>query len=161
MKTFLVLIIGICIFFKGYAQESKIVKLLNQQFNSEQKMYETSDEKRPELIQPFQIENGILSFEFLYDQPDRVVSIRREVVLDKISNINKGRELMFLTKETAVTEIGTEKSKINKDESQYFSLKVHFMTEIRKETSNKDFRDKLLNAFQKAGCDVSSTYWID
>ncbi len=143
------------------AQEEKIVELLNLQIQKEEKLYDEFDKKMPKLIQLFEIEDGVLSFEFLYDEPDQVVSMRREVVLDKIKNINKSGEVVFLTKETATKQIANMKSKINKDQSQYFILNSMFLTEIRKETDNKDFRDELLKAFRNAGYDVSSEFWMD
>lgn len=142
-------------------QESKIVKILNDQFKSEQKMYDADDPEKPQLIQPFQIRDGILSFEFFYRYEDKEVHYRREVLLDKIVRLDRDINVILFTEEDDVKETIKEFDITGELIAETRTEYHLFFLEIRKEFGNTKFRKQLLKAFEKAGYAVSNEYWAD
>ena len=161
MKILLLLFIGFGCSINGISQEAKIVQLLNQQFLSEQKMYDALDPEKPELIQPFQIKDGILSFEFLYREEEKETQFRREVPLDKIIHLDRDINVIFKTEQEEVKEWIKTMDLGDGNTNENFYASTMFFTEIRKEFGNEKFRNKLLKAFHKAGYKVSNEYWAD
>ncbi len=145
----------------GWGQESKIVKILNDQFQSEQKMYDKSDPEKPILIQPFQIQNGILSFEFFYLEEGVETHFKREVSLDKVVRLDRDINVILITENNDVNEVIKEWNENKELVSENRNESNMFFLEIRKEFGNTQFRNRLLKAFHAAGYDVSNEYWAD
>lgn len=97
----------------SFGQTDKIVQLLNQQFDKEQKMYDADYESdKPTLVQPFQIKNDTLSVEFSYQtdgNKEHIVHYLREIYLKDIEGFAKDINVLFTAKEASVKEIVTTK----------------------------------------------------
>lgn len=145
----------------SFGQEAKIVKLLNEQFRSEQKMYEPYEEEKPEMIQPFQIENGILSFEFKYSGEGKETHFRRQVHLANVVRLDKDINVILISENDGVLEtinvFGENQELISEQQIEHNM----FFLEIRKEFGNEKFKNRLLKAFKSAGYEVSNEYWAD
>lgn len=145
----------------GFGQESKIVKILNAQFHSEQKMYDADDPEKPQMIQPFQIQNGILSFAFSYRYDDKEVHCYREVPLDKVVRLDRDINVILFTENDEVKETIKEFDEKGELIAENHTENHLFFLKIRKEFGNPKFRRKLLKAFHNAGYAVSNEYWAD
>lgn len=155
------LILALFLSIFGFGQESKIVKILNDQFQAEQKMYDAGDPEKPQMIQPFQIQNGILSFACFYRYEDKEVHYHRAVPLDKVSRLDRDINVILFTENDDVKETVKEFDKKGELVSETTTEYHLFFVEIRKEFGNEKFRNKLLKAFQNAGYAVSNEYWAD
>lgn len=146
----------------SYAQETKIVELLNKLLKKEIKKFKNEDSLK--IIQPFYISENkklILEFEKYNSYNEKWEVIKSEVSLDKITGFIKDINVIFLTEEKDVLEtIKTynEKKELISTDIIYTNL---FFTGINKEQNNTGFRDKIVKAFQKAGYVIDSQYWYD
>jgi hypothetical protein len=148
--------------FQVFSQQDKIMKLLNKQLNSELKKYTYDDSLK--VLHPFLIDkNNVLSLEVkkydMYNSEWRIV--KQDVPLDKITGFVKDVNVIFETEPDAVTVTVQKFSEagvlLNKETSNY-NL---FITEICKDQDNENFRDKILQAFEKTGYDIESRFWAD
>lgn len=148
-------------FGSAYAQENKIVKLLNDQLQKELKLYPDSSLV---LLQPFEInDRKELSVKFKTSNPNLGESdiTTATVHLAKVKSLVKDINVLFETEDDAVTLVTsttTEDGIVRPSETAHSNL---FFTGISKETNNESFRDKLLAAFKKAGYKIGCTIWAD
>ena len=145
-----------------FAQHNKIVKLLNRQFEKEQKMYDEDVSDKPKLIQPFQIKNDSLSFEFTmpyYNDENKKEFTRRVVHLKEIQGFIKDMNVLFIAKEGSVKEIVTVKDNRGKVVSRQEYQTHLFFTEFRKDYKDKPLQKKMIKAFRNLGYSISSEYW--
>lgn len=147
-----------------FAQTSEIVKLLNQQFETEQGFYDEYETSKPMMITPFQIKNDTLSFEFktVYDDPDKIILTKREVHLKDIKEFIKDMNIIFRTNPKSVKETQIIKNNTGKtlEATQYFT--DLFFTELHKNKEDEyTLRKQMLEAFKKAGYEVTSDYWYN
>lgn len=158
-------IVSILFFLIGnftFAQTDKIVKLLNEQFEKEQKMYDEGDSYQPKFIQPFQIKNDSLSFEFSMpynNTENEIITTRRTVHLKDIEQFIKDVNVLFITKKGSVKEIYFTKDyqgKILKKEERQTYL---FFTEFRKDEYDQYLQREMIEAFKKAGYTITSEDW--
>lgn len=146
----------------SFAQQDKIVELLNNQFNKEQKMYETDDVDKPNLIQAFRIKNDTLSvsIRYLADlHTGEIWHYNRAVHINDIEGFIKDSNVLFVAKDGSVKEILIKKNddgNINKTEENDTHL---FFTELKKDSKDHTFQKKILKAFEKAGYKITSEYW--
>src|SRR5690606_12669684 len=144
-----------------FAQQEKITKLLNRQFEKEQKMYEADDFDKPKMIQPFQIKNDTLSVAFSYQTDGGEIHYFRQVNLHDIESFEKDMNVLFIAKDGSVKEtilIKKQNGMIMKTEVNDSNL---FFTELRKDFKNKSLQKKITKAFAKAGYPISGEYWFD
>jgi len=144
-----------------YAQESKIVQLLNNQLKKELKQYPNEDSLL--VLQPFQInakKELTVKFKRTNVHIGESETITRTVPLSKIKSLVKDINVLFETEEDAVTIITSTEvdGTVKPATTAQYNL---FFTEINKDTNNEDFRDKLLAAFKKAGYKIECTIWAD
>jgi len=147
-----------------FAQTNKIVKLLNNQFEKEQKIYDEYVADKPRLIQPFQIKNDSLTFELTmpyYHEENKAEFTRRSVHLKDIEEFIKDMNVLFVAKEGSVKEIVTVKDgKGNIVKKTGYNTHL-FFTELRKDYSDDPLQEKMIKAFQKAGYIITSEYWFN
>lgn len=164
-KPILTAIFCFCLGSFVWAQKTKIVKLLNQQFAHEQKLYDRAyEEERPTLIQPFEIHNDSLRFEFsipVDPSKEQIRYTQRRVHLSDIESFIKDINVLFVTKEYSVQETVWIKDQLGNILSTEQNTSYLFFTELGKNFKDDSFRKKLLNAFQKAGYTLSSDYWFN
>ncbi|MFA7687027.1 MAG: hypothetical protein WCY25_04080 [Moheibacter sp.] len=145
----------------SFAQQEKITKLLNRQFEKEQKMYEADDFEKPKMIQPFQIKNDTLSVAFSYQTEDGEIQYFRQVNLNDIKSFEKDMNVLFIAKDGSVKETITTKN----SDGMVLKTEVNdshlFFTELRKDFKNKSLQKKITKAFAKAGYPISGEYWFD
>ena len=162
MKTKLILIL-ISLTTILSAQENKIVKILNDKLNKEIRNFSGVGDSLT-LIQPFQIdENKLLKFQVskYYFETGETELITQEVTLDKITGFVKDINMIFETEKDAV-KVTNVKYNSNGQEISNETYNYHlFFTEINKEKDNEYFRDKVLDAFSKAGYIINSQFWAD
>jgi hypothetical protein len=95
----------------------------------------------------------------MYNSEWRIV--KQEVPLGKITGFVKDVNVIFETEPGAVTVTVQKFSEagvlLNKETSNY-NL---FITEICKDQDNENFRDKILQSFEKTGYDIESRFWAD
>ena len=146
----------------SYAQETKIVELLNKLLKKEIKKFKNEDSLK--IIQPFYISENkklILEFEKYNSYNEKWEVIKSEVSLDKITGFIKDINVIFLTEEKDVLEtIKTYNEKKELISTDKIDTNL-FFTGINKEQNNTGFRDKIVKAFQKAGYVIDSQYWYD
>lgn len=145
------------------AQEKKITKFLNDQLKKEIREFPGVGDSL-NLIEPFQIdENKVLSFQVSkYNfETEETEFITQEVSLDKITGFVKDINIIFETEKDAV-KVTTIKIDVNRQEISNQTYNYHlFFTEINKEKDNEYLRDKILDAFSKAGYIINSQFWAD
>ena len=145
----------------SFAQHEKITKLLNQEFEKEQKMYEADDLDKPKMIQPFQIKNDTLSVAFSYQTDGGEIQYFRQVNLKDIKRFEKDMNVLFIAKDGSVKETIL----IKKQDGMIMKTEVNdshlFFTELRKDFKNKSFQKKITKAFEKVGYSISGEYWFD
>lgn len=146
----------------SFAQTKEIEKLLNKQFANEQEMYDEEDSYKPKLIQPFQIKNDSLSFEFskpYNNTENEIKTIRRTVHLKDIEEFIKDVNVIFIAKKNSVKEIyftkDSEEKIINKEKRETYL----FFTEFRKDKYDMYLQRKMIEAFDKAGFRITSKDW--
>lgn len=164
MKTIITILV-LLFTVTSFAQAGKIVKLLNQQFLKEQKMYSPDDYEKPTLVQPFQIKNDTLSFEFFIASDytnDHVFHIRRTVNLKDIKSFAKDMNILFIGDEESVQEIRVTKNTSGEVMKTEQVVGRHFFTELRKDyRKDKKLQKKMMEAFAKAGYNITSEHWYD
>lgn len=145
------------------AQENKIVKILNDKLNNEIRNFPGVGDSLT-LIQPFKIdENKVLKFQVSkYSfETEETEFITQEVDLSKITGFVKDINIIFETEKDAV-KVTSIKLNSNGQEISNETYNYHlFFTEINKEKENEYFRDKVLDAFSKAGYIINSQFWAD
>lgn len=150
-----------------FAQTKEITKLLNKHFENEQEMYddEYSNIKKPTLIQPFQIKNDTLSFEYSipsYADSEHILYTKREVHLKVIKEFIKDVNVIFIANPKNVKETRTTKNKKGEilESTEYFTYL--FFTELRKDSYDEyTLRQQMLDAFENAGYKITSEYWYN
>lgn len=162
-KQFLLILMLISTF--TFAQNSQIEKLLNQQFEKEQKIFGSeSDPEKPRLTKPFQIINDTLSFEFAmpwYNSDDEIKFTHREVALTDIQGFIKDYNIIFIAKEGSVKETTLKKDMDGNIMETKKNNSHLFFTELRKDSKDNSLQKKMLKAFKKAGYIITSEYWWD
>lgn len=165
MKMKLTIVMSLLIFNTvAFAQQNKIVELLNQQFKKEQKMYEFEAIDQPKLIHPFEIKNDTLkvSTSYLADfQTGEIWHYNRAVHIKDIEGFIKDINVLFVAKDGSVKVIVIKKDEdgniINTEENH-----THlFFTELRKDTKDQKLQSKMLKAFEKAGYNITSEFWYN
>lgn len=162
MKTTLLLIL---ILFGNLltAQEKQITKFLNDQLNQEIREFPGLGDSLI-LVKPFTIdENKVLQFQVSkYNfETEETELITQEVDLEKITGFVKDINIIFETEKDAVlvTSVKTDANGIEISNENYnYHL---FFTEINKKKDNEYLRDKILDAFSKAGYQINSDFWAD
>ncbi|WP_445457555.1 hypothetical protein [Flavobacterium sp. HNIBRBA15423] len=146
----------------AFSQEKKVVDLLNKQLMKEIKKFTNEDSLK--IIQPFYINESkklILEFEKYNSYNEKWEVIKSEVSLDKITGFIKDINVIFQTEEKDVLEtIKTYNEKKELISTDIIDTNL-FFTGINKEQNNTDFRDKIVEAFKKAGYVIDSQYWYD
>lgn len=146
----------------AFSQEKKVVDLLNKQLMKEIKKFTNEDSLK--IIQPFYINENkklILEFEKYNSYNEKWEVIKSEVSLDKITGFIKDINVIFQTEEKDVLEtIKTYNEKKELISTDIIDTNL-FFTGINKEQNNTDFRDKIVEAFKKAGYVIDSQYWYD
>lgn len=163
MKICLIIFILIISNIPLAAQQDKIEKLLNKQFNYEQNLYEEGISSKPQLIQTFQIQKDSLVFEFTmpdYNEENRIKFIRRSVHLKDIEEFIKDMNVIFLAKEDSVKETVTIKDRQGNTIEKKEYLTHLFFTELGKDYGDESLRNQMLKAFAKAGYRITSEYWF-
>lgn len=145
--------------FTTKAQQKQIVKLLNEQLNRELTYYTFDDSLK--IIRGFEIDkNNILSLEVEKTNlsTNERQRIKSEVPLDKITGFLKDINVIFETRQDAVTVTRTvvddQGRPLHTETRQYFL----FFTEICKEEC-EGLRDDMLEAFSKAGHSIECPFW--
>lgn len=145
------------------AQEKQITKFLNEQLRNEIKEFPGVGDSLT-LLKPFEIdENKVLKFQvskYNFETNENEI-ITQEVALDKITGFVKDINIIFETEKDAVkvTSINTDSNGLEVSNQNYdYHL---FFTEINKEKDNEYLRDKILDAFSKAGYRINSNFWAD
>lgn len=145
------------------AQEKKITKFLNDQLMKEIREFPGVGDSLT-LIKTFQIdENKVLQFQVSkYNfETEETELITQEVALDKITGFVKDINIIFETDKDAV-KVTTIKMDANGQEISNQVYNYHlFFTEINKEKNNEYLREKILDAFSKAGYRINSQFWAD
>ena len=159
----LLLLPFLCTMTLGMAQTDKITKLLNKQFEVEQKIYEADDEFKPTLIEPFRIENDSLSFTFSQagTEPGQMMITRRSVHLKDIEEFMKDINILFVTSRNAVRETHTilgSDGQILETTERFTYL---FFTQLFKDQDNRAFFKKMLRAFDRAGYKIVGEHWYN
>lgn len=145
----------------SFAQQGKITKLLNRQFEKEQKMYEADDFEKPKMIQPFQIKNDTLSVAFSYQTDGGEIHYFRQVNLHDIESFEKDMNVLFIANDGSVKETITTQNMDGITEKKHYNYSHLFFTELRKDFKNKSLQKKITKAFAKAGYPISGEYWFD
>lgn len=162
MKNIILILTIVLISGKLFAQEEKIVKLLNEQLNAEIKNYEKSDSLR--VIKPFYIDANkklVLETEKYNPNMDTWETKKQEVLLSDIESFDKDINVLFSAKGDKVlvtTKVFNSKKELVRTDITDYNL---FFTEIFEEKRNEELRDKIIKAFKKAGYIVNSEYWYD
>lgn len=145
-----------------HSQSKKITEILNKKFQLEQKMYE-DDETKPELLEPFRIQDGILSFTFKSVNPysGKLLKVKREVPLEKITDLIKDINVIMMTDGDEVTQTTIEIDEKGTESEPNIHHTYMFFTELNKEKYNEDLQKSLLKAFKKAGHEIKSEDWYD
>lgn len=147
-----------------FSQTNEIVKLLNQQFKREQKMYDEYDREKPILAQAFQIKNDTLSvvISMPYEIGEEKTRIfHRSVHLKDITGFIKDMNVLFTAKDSSVKETVIRKDENGntlRTDTSYYHL---FFTELKKDPNDKSLQHKILKTFKKAGYDITSEYWYN
>ncbi len=148
----------------SFAQTGEIVKLLNEHFEFEQGFYDEYETTKPVLVSPFKVQNDTLTFEHkaVYDDPNKIMFIKRAVHLKDINAFVKDKNVIFIAKKKAVKEtqiIKNQKGDIIETTSHFTDL---FFTELHKNPDdNYTLRKPILEAFEIAGYPISSDYWYN
>lgn len=162
MKNIILILTIVLISGKLFAQEEKIVKLLNEQLNAEIKNYEKSDSLR--VIKPFYIDANkklVLETEKYNPNMDTWETKKQEVLLSDIESFDKDINVLFSAKGDKVlvtTKVFNSKKELVRTDITDYNL---FFTEIFEEKRNEELRNKIIKAFKKAGYIVNSEYWYD
>lgn len=143
----------------SFAQQEKITKLLNEQFEKEQKMYEADDFDKPKLIQPFQIKNDTLSVAFSYQNEEDEIQYFRQVNLKDIQSFEKDMNVLFIANDGSVKETITTKNVDGITEKKHYNYSHLFFTELRKDFDDDYLQEEMIKAFEKAGFEISGEYW--
>jgi hypothetical protein len=164
MRPKLLLLTGcfLCAGLAVSAQESTIVKLLNDQLKKEKPMREPGEEIA--IVQPFRIdEQHVLSVEFSDNDPywNRQRLTRLEVPLNQISSIVKDINVLFESENKAVKQTVVVTDSTGKAQAPQVDYTGLFFTQICKERDNAEFRDKMVKAFRKAGYTIGCVHWYD
>ena len=158
-KSILIILLFSGIF--SFAQQEKITKLLNDQFKKEQKMYKADDFYKPQLIQPFQIQNDTLSVAFSYQTDEGEIQYFRQVNLKDIKQFEKDMNVLFIAKDGSVKESITTKNADGIAVKNQINHSHLFFTELRKDFKTKSLQKKIIQAFEKAGLSISGEYWLN
>ncbi|WP_374331184.1 hypothetical protein [Soonwooa sp.] len=160
-KSFLVVLL----FLTGnliFAQNGKIVKLLNKQLQREYtKFNDETDRKKFTVTEPFQIdENNVLHFGFtlMNTQTDEKTSVSRQVPMEKITQFDKDINVYFYTLEKDVTETRTDYDSTGAVVRIITENTHYFFTEINRENHPIKFMKKVKKALTKAGYDVECNF---
>ena len=148
-----------------FAQNKKIVEILNKQLQTEyNKYYDEFDKAYFKLLEPYKIDDkGILSFKFseFPNHYNGKTIVKRSVPLNKILKIDKDMNLVFFTEGEDVLEQIEVFDENNKLIEERINKKTIFQTYINKEKNNERLKKSLLKAFKKAGFEVTNEYWYD
>ncbi|TDX83319.1 hypothetical protein [Epilithonimonas xixisoli] len=159
-RAFVLLII--CLFQNIYAQESEIVKILNQNLKEDLEIkaeYNHFDDTL-RIIKPYAIANGILSIEIESKKGNIHYVEKREVPISEIDAVEKDINVIFSANNDAVKITTTYLKKLydEKDGTETSSL---FFTGIRLQRQNKFLGESLQKAFEKAGYKIELGSWYD
>lgn len=162
MKHFFLLLL-LCAMTLSIAQTNKITRLLNKQFNAEQKMYEADDDFKPTLVDPFRIENDSLSFTFSQagTGPGQTIITRRSVHLKDIEEFMKDINILFVTSRNAVRETHTILGADGQILSSTKRFTYLFFTQLSKDPYDQVFFKKMLRAFDRAGYKILGEHWYN
>jgi hypothetical protein len=153
--------------FLSFAQTTEITQLLNLHFQQEQSMYdeEYSNFKKPTLVQPFQIKNDTLSFEYSipsYTDSEHILYTKRKVHLKDIKEFIKDVNVIFIANPKSVKETRTTKNTKGETLESTESFTYMFFTELRKDSYDAyTLRQQMLDAFTKAGYKITSEDWYN
>ncbi|WP_313031266.1 hypothetical protein [Soonwooa sp.] len=160
-KSFLVVLL----FLTGnliFAQNGKIVKLLNKQLQREYtKFYDETGRKKFTVTEPFQIdENNVLHFGFtlLTNIKGEKTIVSRQVLLDKIVLFDKDQNVYFYTLNKDVIETKTDYDSNGAVVRTTRGNTHYFFTEINRENYPVRFMKKIKKALTKAGYDVECNF---
>jgi hypothetical protein len=157
MKNILVLFLFVS---TGVFSQIPIEKLLNKELNLELKRIQESSDFEDTLIviQPFQIENNVLSLtvkkKSYYD--NSLYIMRQEVALDNIISIVKDINVIFVTKEDAITVTKT-------DANGHVSTRSDnlFFLQLSVAKNNESLANAVVKAFKKEGFTIEKSHWFD
>lgn len=159
-RTLVLLII--CLFQSICAQESEIVKILNENLKEDLEIkveYNHFDDTL-RIIKPYAIANGILSVEIESKKGNIHYIEKREVKISEITAIEKDINVILSTNNDAVKVTTTHLKKLydEKDGTETSNL---FFTGIRFQRQNKFLGEALQKAFAKAGYKIELGGWYD
>ncbi len=156
-----------CSALSASAQEKKVIQLLNdiwKKQNSYQYKSSSFDGDTLQIVQPFTI-TADKHLQVTYKQYntgiEKWVTVFQSVPLQKIATVDKDIAIILRTGDEDLVDITTttrdEKggAVVTKNKSQLFLVVVY------SQPNNDSFGKKLVNAFVKAGYDISTEFWAD
>ncbi|RKT00860.1 hypothetical protein [Chryseobacterium defluvii] len=147
-----------------FAQEKKILNILNRELEKEIKNQFKSrlfNGDTISIIKEFSIDNEKkLAFEIKIQSPyvTGTQFIRQEVPLDKLRKIGKDIQIILEAEENSVvtTVINSEA-----DPKEQITKGNLFYLYMSSEKNNEELGEALQNAFKKAGHSLTKEYWAD
>ncbi len=146
-----------------YAQDVKIIKILNDELKREIKnQFKDSNFNGDTitLIKEFSIgQNRILSVEIKKTNENGYSLERQEVPLDKIITIGKDINIILETEGKNV-KTRTQRFYKNEEKQEFSNESDMFFTHLHF-SNNEYVGDDLIKAFSKAGYKIRKDYWYD
>lgn len=165
-KTAICILFVIMHFTNAYSQEATIVKILNHELQREIKIQFYNRNFNGDtlyIIHPFSIDqNKILSFQVkrINSQDGGYTLIQQQVHIRKIKNIGKDISVLFETAPDAVTTTTTTVSS-SQETSKSISTGYYLRTFLSTERNNEYLAKEIVNAFKKAGYNITTDSWYD
>lgn len=157
MRNILVLLLFIS---TSVFSQNNIEKLLNKELNLELKRIQESSDIEDTLIvvQPYKIENNVLRLTVkkrsYYDNSFYIM--KQEVALDNIIAIVKDINVIFVTKEDAITVTETDAN--GRISTRFDNL---FFLQLSVAKNNESLANAIVKAFKKEGFTVEKSHWFD
>lgn len=166
MKPLCVRLIFVCFFSVCqtiFAQQDKIVKFLNESLQKDLALPDTikyfDDTLR--ILNPYKIENGILSVELEVRKGGYLYHEKREIPIDEVEMVEKDLNVILTGKNSeSVTETVTQILDGKPQESKIYRT-AYFQTGIRIGKKNKIIGEHLQFYFAKANRQIAIGQWYD
>lgn len=158
----IVMVLFFLINIRSFAQEKKIIKILNRELTKEiiaQKIHmDRYYGENFEVLKNFSIKNNRLSLEVKRksDNGTGVYTEKQEVDLYKIKQIVKDINIILETEPHAVTLTNTKEN----GEKSVRTTDMFFL-HLSYEKQNEFLADDIVEAFQKAGYKLKKGFWHD
>ena len=166
METLFLRLILAFFFYTGQtisAQQDKIAKFLNESLQKDLALPDTikyfDDTLR--ILNPFKIENGILSVELEVRKGGYVYHEKREIPIDEVEMVEKDLKIILTGKKSESVTVTTKRILDGQAQSAEIEKSPYFQTGIRIGKKNKIIGEHLQFYFAKANRRITVGQWYD